>query len=473
MSDPRRLLQIALRRDLSSFYRKCFATVSPGDRYSHSWHIDAMAHALQGLFGENRNLIITVPPRSGKSLLASVALPAFLLGHNPSARIICASYAEKLATEFSNQCRAVMTSPWYQDVFPGTKLNSRKNTEAEFQTTRHGFRLATSVEGTLTGRGGDIVIIDDPMKPSDAESEAMRDRVRAWFDQTVSSRLNDKTRGAFVLVMQRLHVDDLAGHLIDKGGWAHLNLPAIAEADQEIPIDRDRAGRILTHRRRAGELLHPEREPQAVLDRMKADLGPRGFSAQYQQDPVPAGGNMIDWDWFRRFDDPPRRRHGDTVIQSWDTASKAGELNDYSVCTTWLMQDGFYYLLDLQRARLDAPSLRQRVAALYERHQPELVLIEDKASGISLVQELYQSTSIPVEEFVPEGDKIMRAFSQSAAIAGGKVWLPKEAPWLDDLKTEVLAFPNGRHDDQVDSIVQFMIWAYKHVYATPRIRFFD
>ena len=470
MNDARKALQIALRRDLSSFYRRCFATVSPADRYRHNWHVDAMAHALAGVLGESRNLIITVPPRSGKSLLASVAFPAWLLGRNPSARVICASYAEKLAVDFSNQCRAVMSSDWYRETFPGTGLDPRKNTETEFRTTGHGFRMATSVEGTLTGRGGDIVIIDDPMKPSDAESDAMRVRVQAWFDQTVSSRLNDKTRGAFVLVMQRLHVDDLAGHLLDKGGWTHLNLPAIAEADGEIPTGLDRTGRLRIHHRRAGDLLHPERETQQVLDRMKADLGPNAFSAQYQQDPVPAGGNMITWDWFRRFDDEPRRRPGDTVIQSWDTASKAGELNDYSVCTTWLMRDGFYYLLDLQRARLDAPGLRGRVMALYERHRPELVLIEDKSSGIALLQELRHATAIPVEAIVPEGDKTMRAFSQAASIAGGKVWLPSQAPWLDDLKTEVLAFPNGKHDDQVDSMVQFMIWAFDDVYSTPRIR---
>ena len=470
MSNRRQLLRVALRRDLAAFYRMCFATVSPRDRYSHSWHIDAMAHALEDLSHGSRDLIITVPPRSGKSLLASVALPAFLLGHNPSARIICASYAEKLATEFSNQCRAIMMSEWYQELFPGTRINPRKNTEAEFQTTRFGGRLATSVDGTLTGRGGDFVIIDDPLKPTDAHSEAVREGTNAWYDQTVSSRLNDKTRGRFLLVMQRVHVNDLAGHLLDKGGWAHLNLPAIAAVDEEISVGIDRSGRLKVHRRRAGDLLHPEREPQWVLDRMKADLGPNGFSAQYLQDPVPVGGNMIDWSWFRRFEAAPRRRPGDTVIQSWDTASKAGELNDYSVCTTWLMRDGFYYLLDLQRARLDAPSLRQRVAALHDLHKPELVLIEDKASGISLIQELRNATSIPVEGVEPKGDKIMRADSQAAAIAGGKVWLPTEASWLDDLKSEVLAFPNGRHDDQVDSIVQFMIWAYRDVYEAPRIR---
>ncbi|WP_237478308.1 phage terminase large subunit [Lichenibacterium dinghuense] len=465
MSDPRQF-RAALRGDLAFFYRKCFATVSPNDTYSHNWHIDAMSHALGGVArGETQNLIITLPPRNGKSLLGSVAFPAWLLGHNPMARVICASYAQPLAGEFSNQTRSIMASNWYRDTFPGTVLSPRKNSESEFQTTRHGGRLATSVGGVLTGRGGDVVIIDDPLKPSDADSEAMREAAKAWFDLTVSSRLNDKKRGAFVLIMQRLHVDDLAGHLLDKGGWTHLNLPAIAEKEERIPIGFGRH-----HQRRAGDLLHPEREPMRVLDQMKANLGPNGFSAQYQQDPVPAGGNMIAWDWFRRFAVEPRRRPGDTVVQSWDTASKAGELNDYSVCTTWLMRDGFYYLLDLQRARLDAPSLRGRVMALYERHKPELVLIEDKSSGISLIQELRHATAIPIQEIVPEGDKTMRAFSQAASIAGGKVWLPAEAPWLDDLKTEVLAFPNGRHDDQVDSMVQFMIWAFDDVYNAPRIR---
>jgi hypothetical protein len=172
MSDRRRAFGNALRRDLSFFFRKCFATVSPGDHYRHGWHIDAMARALAGVMaGETRNLIITVPPRNGKSLLASVAFPAWLLGHDPTARVICASYAQSLAADFSNLTRSIVAASWYRETFPGTVLSARKNSESEFQTTRHGGRLATSVGGVLTGRGGDIVIIDDPLKPTDAYSQ--------------------------------------------------------------------------------------------------------------------------------------------------------------------------------------------------------------------------------------------------------------------------------------------------------------
>ncbi len=466
MNEHRRLLQIALRRDLSLFTRKCFGTLLPGDRFRPNWHLDAIAYKLEEVIaGNTKRLLITVPPRSAKSLLASVACPAFLLGRDPTARVVCASYAQPLAVTFSNQCRTIMGSAWYRDAFPGTVLSPRKNTEAEFQTTRHGGRLATSVGGVLTGRGGDVIIIDDPLKPADALSDTIRTDTNRWFDQTVLSRLDDKTEGAIVLVMQRLHVDDLAGHLLERGGWEHLNLPAVAEIDELIPIAR---GKV--HARRIGELLHPEREPQSVLDEMKLALGAAGFAAQYQQQPVPLGGNMIDWAWFRRFRGDLGRDDCDSIVQSWDTASKPGELNDYSVCTTWLIRCETFYLLDVLRERLGAPELRRRVVQKYRDYRPECVLIEDKGSGISLIQELRHAGEMHVVARNPEGDKILRAHSQSARIEAGQVFLPETAPWLDEFQREVMAFPHGRHDDQVDSLSQFLIWAVQRHYNVPRIR---
>jgi len=204
--------------------------------------------------------------------------------------------------------------------------------------------------------------------------------------------------------------------------------------------------------------LHPDREPQEALERIRLTLGTYDFAAQYQQNPVPIGGGLIKWDWFRFYDAPPVHQEGDLVTQSWDTASKADEINDYSVCTTWLCRGIDQYLLDVTRVRLDYPHLKRRIVDLAARHQADNVLIEDKGSGTQLIQDLqYEGTVRPIG-IVPQQDKITRMYGQTAKIEAGCLWLPKEAAWLGDFQAEVLQFPRGRHDDQVDSLSQYLAW---------------
>jgi hypothetical protein len=221
-----------------------------------------------------------------------------------------------------------MEADWYRRIFPFTRISREKNTELNFVTTRHGYRYSTSVGGTLTGRGGNIVIIDDPIKPEDAISEATRSGVNEWFDHTLYSRLDDKRQDVIILIMQRLHVEDMVGYVLQKETWVHLNLPAIAEVEQRIQIGPDE---VCT--RNVGEALHEAREPRPVLERLRLALGSFNFSAQYQQCPVPLEGEIIKWDWFRFYDELPVREASDRIIQSWDTASKAEEISDFSVCT--------------------------------------------------------------------------------------------------------------------------------------------
>jgi predicted phage terminase large subunit-like protein len=227
-------------------------------------------------------------------------------------------------------------------------------------------------------------------------------------------------------------------------------MPAIAETEERIEIGPERC-----HTRRPGELLHPARESQSALDAMKTAMGSAPFAAQYQQSPVPAGGNMIDWRWFCWYD--PNNVEVDDIVISWDTAMKATELSDYSVGTVWGIKRDFYYLLDLVRLRLDYPALRRKVVDMYHRWPGATILIEDAGSGTSLLQEL-KAQNIPAIPIKPEGDKIMRMAAQSAKIEAGAVHLPRHVPWLDDLRTEILAFPYGLHDDQVDSISQALSW---------------
>ena len=352
---PLHVLDAILRTDFVSFIRKAFQTVSPGERFLENWHIEAMAyHLLKVVRGETRRLIITIPPRHLKSICTSVALPAFILGHDPTRRIICVSYSQDLAVKHANDFRTVLKSDWYRRLFPGTRIDPAKDTQTEIMTTRKGFRLATSVGGTLTGRGGNLIIIDDPIKPEEAMSDTTRERLIQWCGNTLLSRLDHKEQGAIIVVMQRLHVGDLAGHFLTQGGCQHLNLPAIAEVEETIEIGPERY-----HVRKVGDLLHAARESRATLDLIKAGMGSATFSAQYQQSPVPPGGNMVKWEWFRWYD--PDDLDVDDVVISWDTAIKPTEFADYSVGTVWAIKGNFYYLLDVVRDRLPFPALTRKV----------------------------------------------------------------------------------------------------------------
>ena len=366
------------------------------------------------------------------------------------------SYSNDLAAKHAADCRAVMQAGWYRALFPATQLSASKNQESNYETTARGYRYATSVGGTLTGRGGSLIIIDDPLKPEDAMSEARREALNSWCSRTLLSRLNNKARDAIILVQQRLHLDDLVGHVEELDDWVVLRLPAIAEEDCRIPIG---PGRF--HFRQAGDVLHPDREPRDVLDALRRSLGSTTFSAQYQQCPVPVDGEIVKWHWFRRYAEAPPRSHL-TVVQSWDTASKADQHHDYSVCTTWGIRGDDLFLLDLERARFDFPSLKRRVVDLARQWQAQTLLIEDKGSGTALIQQLRSEPNgicYPTA-FVPKDDKLTRFHAQSAWIEAGHVWLPEQASWLEELRLELASFPQGRNDDQVDSISQFLAWHF-------------
>jgi predicted phage terminase large subunit-like protein len=447
----------AMRADFYTFMLRCFSELNSGASFLPSWHIEVLAATLQGVRdGRTRRLIVNIPPRHLKSLAASIALPAWLLGHEPNAGIVGVSYGQELSDKLARDCRAVMMSSRYRSLF-ATRLSPNRPSLQELVTTAGGFRLATSVGGVLTGRGADFVIIDDPLKPGDAMSESRRVAANEWFDGTLYSRLNDKTKGVIVIIMQRLHEDDLVGHVLRREGWDVLSFPAIAETDERHVVETPFGRR--TFERRTGEALHPERESLETLGRIRASLGEYNFAGQYQQNPAPAGGGMIKEAWFRRFRAEELPSSFDQVVQSWDTANKPTELADYSVCTTWGLEGPNFYLLNVLRKKLTYPELKRAVFEQSEMFEPTVILIEDKASGTQLIQELIEGGLSHVARYKPDGDKIMRLHAQSATIENGFVHLPETAHWLSQYLSELIMFPNARHDDQVDSTAQALAWA--------------
>ncbi len=446
------VLSLARRERLALFTMKVFETLHPGQPpLTLSWYLEAMCWMMEEAIRETiPRCLINIPPRTLKSVTASVALAAWLLGRDPRKRIMVATYGQDLARHHHNQCRQIMESDWYQKLFPGTRIDDRENRALEFSTTEGGGRKAVSVNGPVTGFGAHLIIIDDCMKAEEARSQTSRDAVKQWCDGTLMTRMNDAGGGSVISIQQRLGEDDLSAHLFEKG-YYHLNLPAVAEKSELIPLGRGRF-----HAREPGDLLDPQRFPQATLDALRRELGPVVFAAQYQQSPFAPEGNLINWEWFGTYDEAPERDHFQKVIQSWDTGMSDLPSSDFSVCMTWGFREDYWYLLDIFRARLSYPNLKKAVIRLKKVWKADRVVIEDAGSGKSLWQDLRVSGPFEPQMWRVDEDKETRLIGTLAEVETGHFLLPREAPWLDAFRSEMKAFPLGRHDDQVDSFSQFI-----------------
>ena len=453
---PPNMYADVLRHDLCAFIHRSFIELEAGKQFLWNWHIEVLAAKLEEVRqGRCRRLIVNMPPRHLKSDAISIAFPAWVLGHEPTKQLLSVTYAQDLSDNLARRSRTLMTSPFYQALFD-TRISKGREAVSDYETTAGGYRLSTSVGGVLTGRGADIIIIDDPLKADEALSESRRGSVNEWYDSTLRSRLNNQERGAIIIVMQRLHADDLVAHVQEHESWNVLSFPAKAEQDDTYDVPTP-YGRRRIHRK-TDEILQPTLLSATRLADLQRGMTDYNFAAQYQQNPQPFSGNIVKRDWLKYYDEKPERFH--QIIQSWDTANKDTELSDYSVCTTWGVIRDHLYLLDVFRRKLDFPSLKRAVLDLARLHKAKLVLIEDKASGTQLIQELRaQHFSIVKEAPAMEGSKIMRLDSQTTKIAGGFALFPKEAPWLDVYIDELISFPNSKHDDQVDSTVFALAWS--------------
>lgn len=447
-----------LRNDFSTYIERSFAELNAQKLFMHNFHIDVVASKLEACRRALlRRLIVLVPPRSLKSHMASICFPTWLLGHNPAAQIISVTYGQDLSNAFATDCRNLMQSRFYQSLFPGTRLTSTRPAIEELRTTENGFRLATSVGGVLTGRGADFIIIDDPLKPEEALSEASRKRVNDSYDHTLITRLNDKRTGCIIIIMQRLHEDDLVGHVLSKGEeWEVVRFPAIAEETEEYIVPTP-FGTSRTYRRQPGQVLHPDREPLEVLQRIRRTQGEYNFAAQYQQNPAPLGGGMVKEAWFKRYDDA-KKPEFDYTFQSWDTANKAGELSDFSVCTTWGKKGKDLYLLHVFRERLLYPELKRAVVEQAKIWNAKVVIIEDKGSGTQLIQDLTFEGMYGIQRYQPTLEKPVRLHTVTNLIENGFVYLPEKAHWLPEYLHELTTFPNSKFDDQTDSTSQALDW---------------
>ena len=454
----KRVFNALCRENFYAFVKKAFNETHGSEHFHDSFAIELICDRLEKCMrGEIRKLIINIPPRNLKSFITSVCLPAYLLGKDPQKEIVCVSYSSDLANKLSRDTKSIMEMPFYKDIF-ATRIG-RKNTEDMFETTKHGSRAATTVQGALTGLGGNYLVLDDPCSAADVLSDVKRKNLNDWFQNTFLSRLNDKKEGVMIVIMQRLHEEDLTAILEKQGGWEVLSLPAIAEKDESFVLSD---GRIVG--RKAGEVLNPEHEPLEVLLDLKKAMSEYNFSAQYQQNPIPLKGNIINFDDFKYFENLPTADNR-LVVQSWDCAHKTGENNDFSVCVTGAIINNIIYILDISRYRLEFPDLLDEIKDMQCIAHANEVVIEDADIGSGIIQQLEKAGCCPIP-FKPEVAKPVRAACVTKLIRDGRVRLLKDAIWLQDFAKEVRAFPYGAHDDQIDALVQLLTEFEKGTFAS-------
>jgi predicted phage terminase large subunit-like protein len=445
------------RQDLLAFIHRSFLELNPAATFEHNWHQELIAQSLEDVaYGHCKRLIINVPPRHLKSHSASIAFPAWFLGRFPDKQVACVSYAQDFSDTLARHSRRLMDSIFYQALFD-TRISRKRDTVADFETTRGGFRFSTSVGGVFTGRGADVIVIDDPLKADEALSDARRESVNNWFDNTLRGRLNRQIEGTIIIVMQRLHANDLVAHVQKTEDWRVLSFSAIAEEDESYEIRTPY--QTCQFHRKATDILQPALTPRPVLETLRKAMTPYHFAAQYQQNPQPPSGNIVKRDWLKFYTPEEKPDSFGTILQSWDTAIKDTELANFSVCTTWGVKDRKAYLLDVFRKKLLFPDLKRSVQSLAELHDATVVLIEDTSSGSSLIQQLRAEGLSKVQPAPSlDGNKIMRLYGQTPMIEGGFVLFPKWADWLDTYLSEMLSFPSSHYDDQVDSTVYALAW---------------
>jgi len=452
-------LREAAENKLREYVKQAWNVVEPSTQFVSNWHLDAICDHLEAVtMGHIRFLVINIPPRCMKSLAVSVFWPTWEWTRKPETRWLCSSYAQTLSIRDSVKCRRVILSPWYQANW-GEKfqLTGDQNEKIRFENDKTGYRIATSVGGSGTGEGGDRIVVDDPISAGNADSDPIRETANGWWDDTMSTRGNDPKTAAYVIVMQRLHEDDLAGHVLKSGVYTHLNIPMEFEHKTKTITFVKGKPFFEDPRTKEGELLWPDRIDQNELDRFKKTMTSYAIAGQFQQRPSPEEGGIFKKAWFRKFGPNSARQlptTGCTTVQSWDMAFKDTDGSDY-VCGFIITRQGpDFYIRDRVKRKMDFPASLQAVRTMSDKW-PEAYAkyVEDKANGSAIISVLKKE--LPgMLEVNPEGGKRARANAIAPVCESGNVYLPEEAPWIEDFLMELCAFPNAHHDDQVDAFTQ-------------------
>lgn len=463
-----------MKRSFKRFIREAWHVVEPSTPLVDGWHIDVIADHLQAVTeGRIKRLLINIPPGFMKSLITAVFWPAWSWSRRPGWRAVFSSYAESLALRDSVRCRDLIESDWYQRYANPTKawnLAVDQNRKDYFGNTKYGARIALGVEGKVTGLRGDVFVVDDPHNAMDAESKALRESAVEWYFKATTSRLNDPRTGARVVIMQRLHQADLAGTLIEKGGYEVLCLP----------LEFDPARRCTTSiwtdpRTQPGESLFPAMFTPEVIAELKREMGSSAWAGQYNQDPIPDGGGKFKRDWWRfwkpeGFGDRQPRPKGssdapavllperfDEVVASWDCTFKKTDDTDFVACVIVGRKGAFFYVLDHLCERMSFTDTLRAMKRMHAKWpQARSILVEDKANGPAVIDTLAAEVH-GIIGVNPEGGKEARAAAIEPSVEAAQVFLPDGSNWLEKWFNEFESFPKGTHDDRVDALSQALI----------------
>ncbi len=481
------------RANLADFVRQAWHVVEPGVDLVWSWHIDAICQHLEAVSdGRVKRLLVNVPPGHMKSLIVAVFWPAWVWIERPSWRALFGSYDMGLSTRDAMRCRMVVESDWYRDTFNVSwTLRGDQNTKTWFENTQNGLRMAltTSMTGKGTGFRGDATIFDDPLNVKQSPTTEELEGNKFWWDKRMSSRLNNMAEGVRVGIMQRLHDNDLSGHLIERGGYEHLCLPT--------EFDPERACKTSIGfedpRTEAGELLFPQMFPPEVIAEAKIDLGSFQFAGQHNQSPIPHGGGILKAKdfrfWYTRRNPPPPVRvtledgeiweciqerlpdRFDRRLTSTDCTFKDKKTSDFVVMQVWGVLKAKRFLLDQVHDRLSFTATLAKLQDLIEEHKGcNAHLIEDKANGTAVLNVLKDAVAgmIAIE---PDGNKAARCEAISPQVEAGNLYLPHptEFPWVDGLIHELISFPKSKHDDRMDALTQALNWLRSKITARTRL----
>lgn len=436
------------KRDFYTFVLDAFKVLHNGKELDKNWHINFICDKLQEV-AENyiagnkrkKHLIINVPPRTLKSEVVNVFFSVWLWIKKSDISFVSSSYSHSLSLKLSLSARRIIESDWFRELYPDIQLSKDENTKNIFSNSSGGVRYTTSTGGTITGMGGDIIVVDDPQNPQLARSEVERTNANVFFDETLRSRLNNPQTGVFIIIMQRLHEKDLTGHLLslEQDKWEHICLPAELNNDVK-PFD-------LSVNYVDG-LLFPQRLSLDVLQGLKVGLGSYGYSGQYLQRPSPAEGGIIKKNWFEIVE------HKDLKYDAYiDTAYTSKQENDPTCILVGAKDGNFFYIKKIVRVWQEFPELIQTIKQLNITGK---ILIEPKSSGKSVAQQLKKETMLHIVEVKPpDTDKVSRVSAVTPILESGRVKLI-DGVWISDFLDECAAFPNAQHDDQVDCLTMLI-----------------
>lgn len=460
-SDPNELPISFLRRiskslkqtrpDLRDYVKAAWPILEPSRPLIMTWAAEYILEHLTAVdTGQINRLLINIPPRTLKSILVSVMWPTWSWTAKPWMRWIFSSYSGSLATKHSIDRRRLIESPWYKKEWGDmSSLEADQNQKTEFQNTQRGVMVATSVGGSITGKGGDRLVLDDLINPEDAESKAGREAAIDFYRRTLLTRLDDKKAGAIVVIEQRLHKADLSETVLKEGGWTYLKVPAVSPA--RVTVKFPLSGR--EYIREEGAVICEEREDKATLVQLKVAMGSRAFSAQYQQEPIAADSGYFHTGWWK-FYNPDALPSVSATARGWDTAVKMGQGNDFTVGTLiHRCENGYYVDPHRFKGRIPYHELKQRIKQEAAARPANYETIEDASAGASVIQDLRNETALPIIPFLSVKDKVTRASMVSPLVEAGKVFLPEGAPWVMDFMDTLASFPDVEHDDEVDSFV--------------------